>query len=101
MAHRDPGNHGVRVQRVGIIAQGRNADTVLRAKSVHVVRLRAGETADVNVRDAGEFALGLADGPAHDLNAREPLGGGEFEDLVQVEFGEDGSDESKLHIMVS
>ncbi len=67
------------------------------AKGVDVVGLGPREAGHVNVRDAGELAFGLADGPAHDLDAGEPLGGGEFKDLVEVEFRKDGSDESKFH----
>jgi hypothetical protein len=52
---------------------------------------------DVDVRDAGVFALGLADGPAHDLDGGEALVAGEVEDVVEREFGEDGGDEAEFH----
>jgi hypothetical protein len=50
---------------------------------------------------AGKLSFGLADRPAHDLDAREPFCGGEFEDLTQVEFGQDGGDESQFHIVIN
>ena len=53
---------------------GRTRPTPCRAhRSLHRLGVRAGEVRDVDVRDAGVFALGLADGPAHDLDAGEPL----------------------------
>ena len=55
------------------------------------------EAGDINVRDAGKFALRLADGPAHDFDAIEAFARGEFEDLVEVEFRKDGGDESEFH----
>ena len=60
----------------------------------------AGQAGHVKVRDAGEPAFGPADRPAHDFDARKPLGGGEFEDLVEIEFGQDGSDESQFHVVI-
>ena len=40
-----------------------------------------GEAGDIDVRDAGELAVGLADGPAHGLDTREALCTGEGKDL--------------------
>jgi len=42
-------------------------------------------------------ALGLADRPAHDLDAREALGRGEREHFIKAEFRENGGDESEFH----
>jgi hypothetical protein len=67
------------------------------AERVDVVGPGPGEVGDVNVGDARELALGLADGPAHDFDAVKPFAGGEFEDLAEVQFREDGGDESELH----
>jgi hypothetical protein len=55
----------------------------LHRRGCWVVGLRLREGGDVNVRDAGVFPLGLADGPAHDLHACEPLRGGELQDFLQ------------------
>ena len=48
------------------------------AKGVDVIGSGPREAGHVNVRDAGELPFGLADGPAHDFDAGEPLGGGEL-----------------------
>ena len=61
----------VRVQRVGIKAEGGEADAVPRAQGVDIIGLRLGEGLDVQVRDAGVFPLGLARRPAGDLEAGE------------------------------
>jgi hypothetical protein len=74
---------------------------VLRAKGINVVGAGPSKTLHVNVRDTGELAFGLADRPAHDFDAREPFGSGEFEDLGEAKFREDGCDESEFHVVAS
>jgi hypothetical protein len=70
---------------------------LILALAEDVVGFRFGQRGDVDVRDAGVFALGLADGPAHDLDGGEALVAGEVEDVVEREFGEDGGDEAEFH----
>jgi hypothetical protein len=73
---------GIRVERVRIIAESGQVDAVFRAQRVHVVRLCLGEAEDIDVRDAGVFALGLADGPAHCLDAGKALVARKGQDLL-------------------
>jgi len=98
MIHLALGRGAIRIQRVRVIAQPAETHAVFGAKGVHVVGSGPGETAHVQVRDPGELALGLADRPAHDLDTVEALAGGEFQNLVQAEFREDGGDESEFHV---
>ena len=59
--------------------------------------LVVGEVGDVEVGDAGVAAVGPAGRPAHQLDAGEALVGGEGEDLLQRQVGQDGADEAELH----
>ena len=53
-----------------------------------VVGFRFRQSDDVDVRDAGVFALRLADGPAHDLDGGEAFVAGELQHVGEFEFGE-------------
>jgi len=87
----------VRREGVGIVAEGADGDFGVGHDAASVVGLGGGEVGDVDVRDAGVAAFGLADGPAHDFDA--VVGGlaGEAGDIGEGEFGEDGGDEAEMH----
>ena len=56
-----------------------------------------GEVRDVEVRDAGIAAFGLARRPAHEFDAGEALIGREGQDFFEFHLGQDRGDESELH----
>ena len=87
----------VGIERVRIVTKAGEADAVFRAQRIHVVGFRMGEAGDIDVRDAGELAVGLADGPAHGLDTREALRAGKSEDLFEIQLREDGGDKAEVH----
>ncbi len=91
------GNHRIRVEWIGIITQGTQLHPMGRAKFPDIVCPSLGEAGDIDVRNARKFPFGATDGPAHRLDTIEMLVPGKGEDLVEVEFGQDGGDKSKFH----
>jgi len=75
------------------------AHAVFNAESVHFFGLRPGvKPAIVNVRDARIFALGLADRPAHDLDATKAfVARASVSTCLSESSGDDGGDESEFH----
>ena len=88
-------------ERVRVVAEAADLDAVLVEEAAHPVGAALVERRDVDVRDAGVAALGLALRPAHQLDAGEALGGGEGEHLLEREVGQDRGDESELHHFTS
>src|SRR2546429_51220 len=87
----------VGIERVRIVTKAGEADAVFRAQRIHIVGFRVGEAGDIDVRDAGELAVGLANGPAHGLDTREALRTGKSEDLFEIQLREDGGDKAEVH----
>lgn len=87
----------VRREGVGIIAEGADRDFGVGHDAAGFVGLGGGEVGDVDVRDAGVTAFGLADGPTHDLDAIVAAISSEAGDIGEGQFGEDGGDEAELH----
>ncbi len=97
MVHRLLGDLKIRIERVWVIAQAADADTVFVSLRPHVVGLSLGEAGHIDMGHAGEFAFRLADRPAHQFDIGELLGLGELKHLFQRQVREDGRDESEFH----
>src|SRR5262245_60679706 len=85
------------IKRVRIKAESREAHAVFGAKRFQVIGLCRRETDDIDVRDAGVFALGFTDGPAHRFDTREAFIASEGQDLFKRELRKNGGDEAKFH----
>jgi hypothetical protein len=70
---------------------------VAQAEGVDFIRPGPGEPGDIQVSDAGEFALRPADRPAGDFHTGKTVLTGEFEDLVEGKLRQYRAEESKLH----
>ena len=70
---------------------------MLGGQGLHFVGRGLREIADVDVRDAGELSLGLADRPAHHLDAIEAFCGGELQNLGQAQVGKNSGNKAELH----
>ena len=84
-------------ERIGVVAEGADLDFGVGHEGADLVGFGGGEIGDIDVRDAGVAALGLADGPAHELDAGVAGLGGEGGDFGEGEVGEDGGDEAEFH----
>ncbi len=82
---------GVRGEQVRVVAQRADPDARFGNDGLDA---RDIELRDIDVGDPGVAALGLAGGPAHDLDAVVTLLGRELEDLPQAKLRENGAGES-------
>ena len=87
----------VGIQWIWVIAQRGEANAVPLAKRIDIIRAGPRQTGDVNVADPGELALGLAGGPARDLQAGEAILRGKCERLFKRKVRQNGGKESKFH----
>src|SRR5262249_18836978 len=85
------------MQRIGIVAEPGDLHAGLADEPAHARDDVVIDVGDVDVRDARVAPISAARRPAHHLNAAETLAGGEGEDLVEGEIGQDGADEAELH----
>src|SRR5262249_40596278 len=95
----DSARRFVRIRRkwVGVIAESADVHTGPSHDGAHVISLRSSEVGDIDVRDASVAPLGLADRPAHQLDAIITGLPGELRDLREGEFREDRTDKAELH----
>ncbi len=87
-------------QGIGVVAQRADRNALGCTEIVDAGRVLGAEAGHVDVGHAGVATLGLAHGPAHDLDTVEAFGRGKVEHLFQREVGQDGADKSKLHGVV-
>ena len=87
----------VGIQRIGIVAESRDGDTVLFQKCVDACDFLVAEVRNVQVRHAGITAIRLSGWPAHQLDTGESLVRGEGKHFLQRQVAEDGADESQVH----
>src|SRR5262249_19401093 len=72
-------------------------DAVDPQEVADVVFLLVVEIGDVDMADAGVAPFGFPWWPTHQLDAREPFVGGEFQHFFQGQVGQDGADEAEVH----
>ena len=100
MVHGDLRGLFVAVQRIRVIGEGAYLDALGCGIIDVVLHLLFGEAVEVDVRDAGVTAQGLALRPAADLYAGKACLRGVIYDFLEGLVGQDGGNEAELHHFV-
>ena len=100
MVHGDLRGLFVAVQRIRVIGEGAYLHALGGGIVDVVLHLLFGEAVEVDVRDAGVTAQGLALRPAADLYAGKACLRGVIYDFLEGLVGQDGGNEAELHHFV-
>lgn len=78
-------------QGIGVVAESADGDAGGCGELVDAGGVCCSEADNVDMGYSCVTALGLAGGPAHELDGAEAVGSGELDDLFEGEVGEDGA----------
>ena len=88
---------GIGVERVRIVAQRGDGDSILLDQVANLLNPIVIETRHIDVAYAGIAPVGVPRWPAHQLDAAKFLRGGELEHFSEGQVVKNGADKAQLH----
>ena len=97
MAHGSPSNFRVRIQRIRVVTERTNLNTMIFTLPQNFLRMGFRESDDVNLSHACIFPLRLAHRPTHDLHGGKALVCCEVQNIWKGKIREDGGNKTEFH----